>query len=56
MATMIKNRMEYRIQVPDEKRSLWIRVKKYALDKSVTAGEALLMLAEIGLTIEEGKS
>ena len=48
--------MEYRIQVPDEKRALWIRVKKYALDKSITAGEALLMLAQLGLTIKEGKS
>ena len=56
MGTMIKDRMEYRLQVSDEQRSLWIRIKKFALDKGITAGDAVLLLAETGLTIEESKS
>ncbi len=48
--------MEYRLKVSDDRRGLWIRIKKYALDKNITAGAAILLLAESGLTIEEGKS
>jgi len=48
--------MEYRLQVLDDQRRLWIRIKQYALGKNITAGEALLLLAEIGLTVEDGKS